>query len=147
MGFEKAIEDLYSMIEDIQHTSKKFTRTKMVSNNIPISTISKFYQSQRKDGFNFTVTTLHKIAKRIDFLNKKEGKPTTYAKTFEKMINSFIKKYILVEKKSNLVKKYNLNHYSLNRMIKFNIRNTAISMNTLVEYAKAVQYNQPLKDR
>lgn len=147
MGFEKALEDLYTSIENIQHASKKFTRTKIVGGNIPISTISKFYQAQRKDGFNFTVTTVHKIAKRVDFLNKKEEKPTAYARAFEKIVNSFIKKYILVESQRKLDKKYNLNRYSLNRMTNFNIRKTAISINTLVEYAKAVQYKQPLKDR
>lgn len=146
MDFKKALEDLYTIIEDMQHASKNLTRTKMVSATTPISTLSKFNQSNRKDGFNFTVTTLHKLAKRIDFLNKKEEKATTFAKDLEKMIKSFIKNYILTDKRARLVEKYNLKYWSLERMHNFNIRKTAISIMTLVEYAEAVQYERPLPD-
>jgi hypothetical protein len=147
LDFKKAVEDLYTIIEDMQQASKKLTRTKMVSANIPISTITKFHQAKRKDGYNFTVTTLHKIAKRIDAVNKKMEQVTTYAKDLEKMVKSFIKKYILVDKRARLVEKYNLKFWSLERMYHFNIRKTAISITTLVEYAEAVQYKKLLPDR
>ncbi|MEX2935973.1 hypothetical protein [Staphylococcus saprophyticus] len=146
MNFKKALEDLYSIIEDMQQASKELTRTKMVSTNIPISTITKFHQAKRKTGFKFTVTTLHKIAKRIDYLSKKDENTTTYAKDLEKMVKKFIKTFILVDKRARLVEKYNLKFWSLERMYHFNIRKTAISITTLVEYAEAVQYERPLPD-
>lgn len=145
MDFKESLENLYRFLEDMQAASKKLTRTKMVTSSIPISTISKFHQTSRKEGFSLTVTTLHKIAKRIDFLNKKNGEPTTYAKDLEKMLNGFIKDYILVEKRARLVEKYNLRFWSLERMHNFNIRKTAISVVKLVEYAESVQYQRPLK--
>lgn len=147
MNFKKALEDLYIFIEDMQSASKKLTRTKMVNSTIPISTISKFHQSNRKTGFKFTVTTLHKIAKRIDFLNKKNDETTTYAKDLNKMIKQFIKNYILVDKRSILAENYNLRFWSLERMYNFNIRKTSISIGTLIEYAEAVQYQRPLKSK
>ncbi|RIN27720.1 hypothetical protein [Staphylococcus succinus] len=147
MDFKKALEDLYVFIEDMQSASKKLTRTKMVSSAIPISTISKFHQSKREKGFKFTVTTLYKIAKRIDSLNKKNDEPTTYAKDLEKIIKRFIKNYILVDKRSKLAENYNLKFWSLERMYNFNIRKTSISIVTLIEYAEAVQYQRPLKSK
>ncbi|WP_436962349.1 hypothetical protein [Staphylococcus shinii] len=147
MDFEKALEDLYVFIENMQNASKKLTRTKMVNAAIPISTISKFNQTKREQGFKFTVTTLHKIAKRIDFLNKKNNEPTTYAKDLDKIIKHFIKNYILIDKRSKLAENYNLKFWSLERMYNFNISKTSISIVTLIEYAEAVQYQRPISSK
>ncbi|MCD9074460.1 hypothetical protein LDL00_11555 [Staphylococcus epidermidis] len=144
MEYKEALDELYACLEKIQRESKRLTRTRMITSNNSISVLGKFNQASRQKGYHLSVITLHNIAKRIDFLNRKDGMPTNYAQELESIINKFIKRYILVEQRYQLVKKYNLTWGSLQRMNEFNIRKTSIGLEKILQYSDAVQLNRPL---
>ncbi|MFW3619470.1 hypothetical protein [Staphylococcus caprae] len=147
MEYKEALDKLYACLEELQRESKRLTRTKMITPNISISVLGKFNQASRQKGYHLSVLTLHSIAKRIDFLNRKDGSPTNCAQEFETIINKFIKRFILVEQRYQLVKKYNLTWGSLQRMNDFNIRKTSIGLEKILQYSDAVQLNRPLPQR
>lgn len=147
MNYNEAVTNIYQSVEQLQEETKKRKRADIITSSLPISTLDKFNQVNTKEGIHITVITVHKVAKRIDALNRKQKTPTTYAKEFEKLIKYFIKHFILVDKKLKLTHKYQMNFETLSRMSDFNIRKSSISVNTLLYYAYAIEHDQPLKKR
>lgn len=144
MEYNEVLDELYACLENIQKESKRLTRTRMITQKNSISVLGKFNQASREKGYHLSVVTLHNIAKRVDFLNRKDGAPTNYAQELENIINKLIKQFILVEQRYQLVEKYNLTWGSLQRMNEFNIRKTSIGLEKILQYSDAVQFNRPL---
>lgn len=128
------IDILKQHILHLVEQSKTHTPTEMILGNIPHSTVSNFNYGIKDNPLKVNTSTLYKIVKRLDELEK----DTTYYKDLCKVIKEFVQKNIMVDSISNLVSEFGLNYITLHKISDYKLT-TPYRLVTLKQYAEQVE--------
>ncbi|HHD0846060.1 hypothetical protein [Staphylococcus capitis] len=132
---ENDLKELEDYIIFLINQSKKHTPTEMILGNIPHSTVINFNYSLYKKPLSINSTTLRKIVRRIDELEK----TSTYYDELCKRVKNFIEKNIMIGSISYLTKELGLNYTTLHKIKDYQLT-TPYRLITLENYAKQIRH-------